>query len=252
MGILGASWGAGCMLTCAGASLAHGGAGGGTVMHGTTILAVRRGGVTALGGDGQVTNGATVLKAGAVKIRRLQEGRVLAGFAGAVADALALFDRFEQKLSEFNSLRRAAVELAKDWRTDRYLRRLEAMLIAADAESLLLLSGTGEVIEPDAESDFPVPLTGAIAPQPLIGALAPQSGSGVSQPGAGEPEYALRLGDRVAAVGSGGSVALAAARALLRHTMLPAREIVSEAMHIAAQLCIYTNEHITIEEVGAP
>lgn len=179
-------------------------------IHGTTILAVRRGGVTALGGDGQVTNQATVLKGTAVKIRRLKDGSVLAGFAGAVADALALFDRFEGKLGEFASLKRAAVELAKEWRTDRYLRRLEAMLIAADTTALLLITGTGEVIEPDkGESD------------------------------------GLCL-----AVGSGGNYALAAAQALLKHTDLSAAEIVREALSIAADLCIYTNSSITIEEVG--
>jgi ATP-dependent HslUV protease, peptidase subunit HslV len=174
------------------------------VIYGTTILAVRRGGKTALGGDGQVTQNQTVLKGTAVKIRHLQDGRVLAGFAGAVADALALFDRFEAKLKEFNNLRRAAVELAKDWRTDRYLRRLEAMLIVADAGALLLVSGTGEVIEPD---------------------------------------------DACLAVGSGGNFALASARALLRHTELSAREVVSASLTIASELCVYTNNHLTIEEV---
>lgn len=118
-------------------------------IHGTTILAARRGGVTALGGDGQVTLADTVLKGSAVKTRRLQEGQVLAGFAGSVADAMTLFDRFEAKLGEHATLKRAAVELAKDWRTDRYLRRLEAMLVCADAEALLLVSGSGEVFEPD-------------------------------------------------------------------------------------------------------
>jgi ATP-dependent HslUV protease subunit HslV len=180
-------------------------------IHGTTILAVRRGGVTAVGGDGQVTNQDTVLKGTAVKIRRMQEGRVLAGFAGAVADALALFDRFESKLGEFANLRRAAVELAKDWRTDRFLRRLEAMLLVADQETLLLISGTGEVIEPDTLSE----------------------------------EGAAAL-----AVGSGGTFALAAAQALLRHTKLSASELVSEALGIAAELCVYTNASITVEEVS--
>ena len=174
-------------------------------IYGTTILAVRRDGKTALGGDGQVTQNQTVLKGTAVKIRRLQEGRVLAGFAGAVADALALFDRFEAKLKEYSSLRRAAVELAKDWRTDRYLRRLEAMLIVADADALLLVSGTGEVIEPD---------------------------------------------DACLAVGSGGNFALAAARALTRHTEMGPREVVTAALTIASELCVYTNNHLTIEEVG--
>lgn len=190
-------------------------------LHGTTILAVRRNGVTALGGDGQVTNQATVLKGTAVKIRRLKDGAVLAGFAGAVADALALFDRFEGKLSEFASLKRAAVELAKDWRTDRYLRRLEAMLIAADETALLLITGTGEVLEPDKPGE---------------------SAGGVASAAAGD---GLCL-----AVGSGGNYALAAAQALLRHTELGAAEIVREALGIAAELCIYTNSSITVEEVG--
>jgi ATP-dependent HslUV protease, peptidase subunit HslV len=202
---------------------------GGTGLHGTTILAVRRAGVTALGGDGQVTNGATILKASAVKVRRLQQGRVLAGFAGSVADALTLFDRFEAKLGEHPSLKRAAVELAKDWRTDRYLRRLEAMMIVADATDLLLLSGTGEVIEPDAGE-----LTGAIEP--------PQ--------GSDEPEYGSHVDDRCIAVGSGGAYAQAAAKALLRHTDLSAGDIVREAMRIASELCIYTNGNITVEETA--
>jgi ATP-dependent HslUV protease subunit HslV len=210
------------------------GASGGAGLHGTTILAVRRGGVTALAGDGQVTNGAVVLKAGAVKIRRLQERRIVAGFAGAVADALTLFDRFEAKLSEYASLRRAAVELAKDWRTDRYLRRLEAMLICADAESLLLLSGTGEVIEPDADGDS--------SDDTLLDEMSLTQGEALRQ--------RQLNADRAIAVGSGGPYALAAARALLRATDLGPREIAERAMRIAAGLCIYTNEHITIEEVG--
>lgn len=188
---------------------------GGETLRATTILAVRRGGVTALGGDGQVTLGSTVLKGSAVKLRRLQEGRVLAGFAGGVADALTLFDRFEAKLSEFNSLKRAAVELARDWRSDRYLRRLEAVLIAADSASLLLISGTGEVIEPDS--------TDGDKAQP---------------------------GDCCLAAGSGGNYALAAAQALLAHSALSAREIAEAGLQIAAGLCIYTNAHITIEEVS--
>ena len=174
-------------------------------LHGTTILAVRRGGLTALGGDGQVTNGSTVLKGSAVKIRRMKDGTVLAGFAGSVADALTLFDRFEARLTEFNNLRRAAVELAKDWRTDRYLRRLEAMLIVADRDSLLLLSGSGEVIEPD---------------------------------------------DDCLAVGSGGNFALASARTLLRHTKLDAKQIVKEGLKVAAELCVYTNDSISVETIG--
>jgi ATP-dependent HslUV protease, peptidase subunit HslV len=183
----------------------------GESLHGTTILAVRRGGLTALGGDGQVTNGSTVMKSRAVKIRRLQHGGIVAGFAGSVADALTLFDRFEARLSEFSQLRRAAVELAKDWRSDRYLRRLEAMLICADRDTILLLSGSGEVIEPD--------------PGPLEG-------------------------DSTLAVGSGGSFALAASRALLAHSTLSAKEIVQQSLEIAADLCIYTNRSISIEEVG--
>jgi ATP-dependent HslUV protease, peptidase subunit HslV len=202
MSEFGASWSA----LGGGAQFPHSGA----AIYGTTILAVRRGNVTALGGDGQVTHGATVLKASAVKVRRLQQGRVVAGFAGSVADALTLFDRFEAKLSEHPSLKRAAVELAKDWRTDRYLRRLEAMLLTADENDMLLLSGTGEVIEPDASEN----------------------------------------GGRCIAVGSGGSFALAAARALLKHTGMTAGEIVREAMLIASELCIYTNTSITVEEVG--
>lgn len=193
-------------------------------MHGTTILAVRRGGITALGGDGQVTVGDSVMKAKAVKIRRLQGGNVLAGFAGSVADALTLFDRFEAKLREHPSLRRAAVELAKEWRSDRFLRHLQAMLIAADAESLLLVSGTGEVLEPDAVLSIDA------SPE----ALAASRG----------------LSDTALAVGSGGNFAVAAARALLRHSQLSAQEIVRESLGVAAELCIYTNSHFTIEQVG--
>lgn len=173
--------------------------------YGTTILAVRRGGLTAVGGDGQITHNSTVLKGGAKKIRRLQEGKVVAGFAGSVADALTLFDRFESKLSEHPSMKRAAVELAKDWRTDRFLRRLEAMLICADSETLLLLSGSGEVIEPD---------------------------------------------DGCIAVGSGSSFALAAARALLAHSEMSAKEVVENSLKIAADLCVYTNHNLTVEEIG--
>lgn len=174
-------------------------------LRGTTILAVRRNGRTAIGGDGQVSNGSTILKGSAVKIRRMKDGEVLAGFAGSVADALSLFDRFEGRLTEFNNLRRAAVELAKDWRTDRYLRRLEAMLIVADRDNLLLLSGSGEVIEPD---------------------------------------------DDCLAVGSGGNFALASARTLMRHTDMDAKEIVEQGLRIAAELCVYTNENISVELLG--
>jgi ATP-dependent HslUV protease subunit HslV len=188
---------------------------GGETIYGTTILAVRRGGITALAGDGQVTLGHTILKGGAVKLRRLQEGQVVAGFAGSVADALTLFDRFEAKLKEFNTLKRAAVELARDWRGDRYLRRLEAVLIAADDTAMLLISGTGEVIEPD----------------PIAG------------------ERAL-AGDACLSAGSGGNYALAAGRALLARTDMTAREIAEASLRIASELCIYTNDRITVETVG--
>ncbi|MBZ5587475.1 MAG: ATP-dependent protease subunit HslV [Acidobacteriia bacterium] len=173
--------------------------------HHTTICAVRRGEVTAMACDGQVTLGATVLKHGASKLRRLGNGRVLAGFAGSVADALALFTRFETKFEEFaGNLERAAVELARDWRTDRALRNLEAMMIVADREHLLLLSGSGEVVVPD---------------------------------------------DGVLAIGSGGPMALAAARALVAHSSLEVTEVVREALRIAAGIDLYTNDHITVEVV---
>lgn len=173
--------------------------------HHTTICAVRRDGETAVACDGQVTFGQTVLKHGATKLRRLAGGRVLAGFAGSVADALALFTRFEAKLEEYPAnLERAAVELARDWRTDRALRHLEAMMVVADRERLLLLSGTGEVIAPD---------------------------------------------DGVLAIGSGGPLALAAARALLAHTALPAADVAREALAIASAIDLYTNDHITVEVV---
>ncbi|KDA54921.1 hypothetical protein EG19_03725 [Thermoanaerobaculum aquaticum] len=173
--------------------------------HHTTICAVRREGVTALACDGQVTLGSTVLKHGASKLRRLAGGRVLAGFAGSVADALALFTRFEAKLEEFGTnLERAAVELARDWRTDRALRHLEALMIVADRDKLLLLSGSGEVIVPD---------------------------------------------DGILAVGSGGPLALAAARALVQFTTLPAPEVAREALRIAAGIDLYTNDRITVEVV---
>ncbi len=174
--------------------------------HHTTVLAVRRGGRVAVGSDGQVTFGTTVVKHGAAKVRRLAGGRVVAGFAGSVADALALFTRFEGKLEEHShNLERAAVELAREWRTDRALRHLEALLIAADRSTTLLISGTGEVLSPD---------------------------------------------DDVVAAGSGGSYALAAARALLAHTDMSAREIVEEALRIAASIDIYTNDRVSIEELG--
>jgi ATP-dependent HslUV protease subunit HslV len=178
----------------------------GPELRSTTILAVRHQGRVVLGGDGQVTLGQTVLKHNAVKVRRLHQDRVLAGFAGAGADAITLFERFEQKLQHVNgNLRRAAVELAKDWRTDRMLRRLEALMIVADKDALLIVSGTGDVIEPE---------------------------------------------DGIAAFGSGGNFATAAARALVRHSTLGAREIVEEAMRIAAAICVYTNERLTIEELA--
>ncbi|MBN1458093.1 MAG: ATP-dependent protease subunit HslV [Armatimonadetes bacterium] len=171
--------------------------------HSTTILAVRKNGQTAVGGDGQVTIQNTVVKSGAKKVRRLFQDRVVAGFAGAAGDALALFERFEGKLEEHaGNLPRAAYELVKDWRTDRSLRRLEALLVIADKEHLLLLSGNGDLIEPD---------------------------------------------DGVVAIGSGGPHALAAARALVAHTDLTAEQVVSEAMNIAADICIYTNHDITVE-----
>jgi ATP-dependent HslUV protease subunit HslV len=177
--------------------------------HGTTILCVRREGRVVLAGDGQVTLDKTVMKSSARKVRRLAEGQVLAGFAGATADAFQLFELFEKKLKEHaRSLPRAAVELAKQWRTDRMLRRLEALLLVADREHLLVLSGAGDVIEPD----------------PTAGGAA-------------------------AAIGSGGAYALAAARALLAHSALPARQIAEEAMKLAAEICIYTNANLTIEEL---
>lgn len=177
------------------------------VFRSTTIVAVRRGAQAAMAGDGQVSLGQTIMKGQARKVRRVADGKVLAGFAGASADAFTLLERFEGKLKEHRgggSLRRAAVELAKDWRTDRYLRRLEAMLVVMDSEATLLVSGTGDVIEPD---------------------------------------------EGVIAIGSGGSYALAAARALMRHTELPAPEIAKRALEIAGEICVYTNQEITVEEV---
>jgi ATP-dependent HslUV protease, peptidase subunit HslV len=177
--------------------------------HGTTVLCVRREGKVVLASDGQVTLEKTVMKSSARKVRRLAEGQVLAGFAGATADAFQLFELFEKKLKEHaRSLPRASVELAKQWRTDRMLRRLEALLVVADREHVLVLSGAGDVIEPDA-----VP------------------------------------GGAAAAIGSGGPYALAAARALLAHSTLPARQIAEEAMKLAAEICIYTNANLTIEEL---
>jgi ATP-dependent HslUV protease, peptidase subunit HslV len=173
--------------------------------HSTTILSVRRDGKVVVGGDGQVTLGQTVMKSTAKKVRRMHEGKVIAGFAGSAADGIALFERLEGKLKEANgNLTRASVELAKEWRTDRALRRLEAILIVADRERTFLLSGTGDVIEPDGG---------------------------------------------VVAVGSGGPYALAAARALVENSSLSAREIVEKALHIAAEICIYTNQQLSIEEL---
>ncbi len=176
------------------------------MFEGTTILAVKIGNKVAVAGDGQVTFGSTtIIKHTARKVRRLYEGKVIAGFAGAVADSLTLCEKFEGKLESYGgNLQRAAVELAKDWRTDRVLRRLEAMLIAASTDSLLMISGTGEVIEPD---------------------------------------------DGIAAVGSGAPYALAAARALLRNADLPPGKIAGEALQIASEICVYTNNQIIIEEI---
>ncbi len=175
------------------------------MFHATTILCVRRNGDVVIGGDGQVSFSNTILKKKANKIRVLGEGKVVAGFAGSTADAFTLFEKFEAKLEQFRgNLTRAAVELAKDWRTDRMLRRLEALLIVADKSKTFTISGNGDVVEPD---------------------------------------------DDIAAVGSGGPFALAAARALLQNTKLSAKEIVERSMKIAAEICIYTNENITIEEL---
>jgi ATP-dependent HslUV protease subunit HslV len=173
--------------------------------HSTTILAVRRAGAIALGGDGQVTLGNTVMKANARKVRRLADGKVVAGFAGGTADAFTLFERFEAKLEKFGNLTRAAIELAKDWRSDRYLRRLEALLLVGDPSNLFVISGNGDVIEPD---------------------------------------------HPVAAIGSGGPYAQSAALALLQGTELSAREITERALNIAADICIYTNRNLIIEELG--
>jgi ATP-dependent HslUV protease subunit HslV len=175
---------------------------GGRPVHSTTIVAVRRDDHVAVAGDGQVTTGATVLKHGARKVRRIGEGVVL-GFAGSAADGLTLVERLEQKLGEAHGhLPRAAVALAKDWRTDRILRRLDALMVVADREHLFVLSGGGDVVEPD---------------------------------------------DGVAAIGSGGPYALAAARALLRHSRLGAEEIAREALRLAAEICVYTNDRMTVE-----
>jgi ATP-dependent HslUV protease, peptidase subunit HslV len=175
------------------------------MFHATTVLAVRHGGQTVMASDGQVTFGDTVVKQHARKIRRLYNDRVLAGFAGSAADSFALFSRFEAKLEQYRgNLERSAVELAKDWRTDRILRRLEAMLVVMDGQATYLLSGNGDLIEPD---------------------------------------------DGIAAIGSGGPYALAAAKALALNTDLDARAIAEKAMAIAGQICIYTNEQIVVEEL---
>jgi ATP-dependent HslUV protease subunit HslV len=177
------------------------------VLHGTTILSVRRNGQVVIGGDGQVSLGQTVMKGNARKVRRLYKEQVLAGFAGATADAFTLFERFESKLEKHQGhLVRSAVELAKDWRTDRMLRRLEALLCVADRSASLILSGTGDVIEPEHD---------------------------------------------LMAIGSGGAFAQAAARALIENTDLSAREIVERALHIAADICVYTNHNLAIEELDA-
>jgi len=175
------------------------------MIRSTTVVCVRHQGKVAMAADGQVTMGQTVLKATAQKIRRLHKGAVLAGFAGATSDAFALFARFEAKLEEYRgNLSRAAIELAKDWRLEKSLRQLDALLVVADRETTFLISGTGDVIEPD---------------------------------------------DGIIAIGSGGPFALAAARALIRHTALGAREIAVEALKISAEICVYTNQQITVEEL---
>jgi ATP-dependent HslUV protease subunit HslV len=174
-------------------------------MHATTILSVRRNGKVVIGGDGQVSLGNTVMKGNARKVRRLYKGQVLAGFAGSTSDAFTLFERFEAKLEKHSGhLTRAAVELAKDWRTDRMLRRLEALLLVADKEASLILTGNGDVVEPE---------------------------------------------DSLMAIGSGGSYAQSAARALLDNTELSARDIVEKGLHIAADICVFTNHNLVIEEL---
>jgi len=176
-----------------------------TKMRGTTIIAIRRGGLVTVAGDGQVTFDVTIMKHGARKVRRLYHNKVIVGFAGTTADAFTLFDRFDQKLEQYNgNLLRAAVELTKDWRTDRVLRHLEALMIAVSRDHFLLISGNGDVIESD---------------------------------------------DEVMAIGSGAPYALAAARALVRFSELTATEIAREAVRIASEICIYTNDNITVEEL---
>jgi ATP-dependent HslUV protease subunit HslV len=176
--------------------------------HGTTILAVQHGGIVAMGGDGQVTLGTSVMKSDAVKIRRLLNGGVLCGFAGSTADAFALLERFEQKLKDSpNNLARAATELAKQWRTDRALRQLEALMAVSDGKQILLLSGTGDVIQPT---------------------------------------------DGIVGIGSGGSLAIAVARGLVKHSALSAVEIVRESLRIVGEIDIYTNSNIVVEEIACP
>ena len=174
-------------------------------MHGTTILAIRHGGKVVVVGDGQVSLGQTVMKHSARKVRKLHHDKVIAGFAGSTADAITLFERFESKLQEHSgNLQKSAVELAKEWRKDRALRHLEALLIVADSKSTFILSGNGDVIEPD---------------------------------------------DGIVSIGSGGSYALAAARALTKHSKLNAKDLAMEAMRIASEICIYTNANFTVEEI---
>ncbi len=176
---------------------------GGSMVRSTTIIGLRHKGKVAIGGDGQVSYDETILKTGANKIRRMQEGKILAGFAGSAADALTLFERFESKLDEFEgNLPRAAVELAKEWRTDKYLRRLEALMVVIDKKHALWISGNGDVVEPDVN---------------------------------------------VVSIGSGGNFALAAARALMKHSKLNAEEIVRESLKVAASICVYTNDKIMVE-----
>jgi ATP-dependent HslUV protease subunit HslV len=173
------------------------------VIHATTVICVRREGQVAMAGDGQVTVGNTVMKHGAAKVRRLYHDKILSGFAGSAADAFALYSRFEAKLEEYRgNMERSVVELAKDWRMDKYLRQLQAMLIVANAERAYLISGTGDLIQPD---------------------------------------------DGILAIGSGGSFALAAARALVKHTDMTAAQVAGESLRIASEICIYTNDHITVE-----
>ena len=175
-------------------------------IHATTVVCVRRDGKVAVAGDGQVTVGTTVMKHGAAKVRRLYHDKIIAGFAGSAADAFALFSRFEAKLEEYRgNLERSVVELAKDWRMDKYLRQLQAMLVVANNDKSFLLSGTGDLIQPDE--------------------------------------------DGILAIGSGGSFALAAARALMKYTPMSAEEIAREALHIASEICIYTNDNITVESL---